>query len=299
MTERQQFTNTETGLLILAPAKLNLSLLIAGKRPDGFHNIETIMAKIDFFDEILIESTAKDGIELICTGPEWAPDGPDNLICKAARLLLDHTGIDANLRITLTKNIPAGSGLGSASSDAAATLLGLNRLLKLGLTADELLPLAEQLGSDVPFFLYGNCALCTGKGEKIKKINYPLDFRAILIATNVNVSTARVYANYKHDKALYERLKKQIKGLLQKNRIDLITNMCANMLLFSCFEVHEELAELKVDIEALGIRPLQLSGSGSAMFCVIEKQDEQAVLTHRHKLERLHCNSRVVCNISW
>ena len=156
---QEQFESVGSSLLVRAPAKINLSLLIAGKRPDGFHEIETIMAKVTWYDEILIEPGEKVGIELICKGPQWAPAGQENLVYKAAKMLLDNTSSSANVKITLTKNIPAGTGLGSASSDAAATLLGLNRYLKLNLNNKELSKFAAKLGSDAPFFLNGPLAL--------------------------------------------------------------------------------------------------------------------------------------------
>jgi 4-diphosphocytidyl-2-C-methyl-D-erythritol kinase len=265
MTDKKQITIVGDGLLVRAPAKINLSLLIAGHRPDGFHEIETVMAKIDFFDEILIQSGLRPGIQLTCEGPYWAPGGGDNLIYKACAMLLDNCRSEANIRITLTKNVPAGSGLGSASSNAAAALVGANRFLKLGLDRRRLTKLAGNLGSDTPFFLNGPLALCTGRGEKIRKFDEDFDFSALLILPDVTVSTKRVYANYTHDSSLYEELSGQINGYIRKNRIDLVSRMCANMLQISCFSLYEELAELKAEIESLGVGPLCLSGSGSAL----------------------------------
>src|SRR4030042_2426640 len=251
MDSREQITTVGNGLLVLAPAKINLSLLIAGKRPDGFHEIETIMAKINWYDEILIEPGIKAGIKLLCKGPCWAPPGKDNLVHKAAELLLDSCGLQADIKMTLKKNIPAGSGLGSGSSDAAATLMGLNKYLDLGLSRRELAKLAAQLGSDVAFFLNGPLALCKGKGEKIKKINKKFNFSAILVIPDVNVSTKKVYENYTHNPALYEKLSGEINNLLTKNRIDLVVKMCANMLEESCFSLVTELTTLKKKIESL------------------------------------------------
>ncbi len=131
MDSREQITTVSDGLLVLAPAKINLSLLIAGKRSDGFHEIETIMAKIDWYDEILIQPGRQTGIELTCRGLNWAPAGVDNLVYRTAKNLLESCGLKPDVRITLTKNIPAGTGLGSASSDAAATLIGINHYFKL------------------------------------------------------------------------------------------------------------------------------------------------------------------------
>lgn len=295
-----QFEVLGDSLLVRAPAKINLSLLVDGKRPDGFHEIQTIMAKVDFFDELLIQSCQKSGIELVCAGPSWAPEGKDNLVWQAAEMLLNACGQSAGIKITLTKNIPAGSGLGSASSDAAAALLGLNRFLKLKATKTNLHSIAAQLGSDVAFFLDKPLAFCAGKGEKIKKINKNFTFSAILILPNVSASTKKVYDNFRSNQPLYETLSAQIRGLLAKNRIDLIVKMCANMLETSCFQLYQELAELKAKIQSLDIGPLSLTGSGSAMFVLIDRTQEAQARDYKNKLDKMTgCRSIIVRNCRW
>lgn len=299
MTDKKQFETIGDGLLVRAPAKINLSLLVAGKRPDGFHEIETIMAKVNFYDEILIEKTNKAGIELVCKGPLQAPKGKDNLVYKAADMLLENRGQSSNIRITLTKNIPAGSGLGSASSDAAATLISLNKFLNLGLSMVQLADFAAKLGSDVAFFLDGPLAFCTSRGEKIKKLGQDFSFSALLILPDISVPTQKAYANYTHDLALYKRLSGQINGLIEKNRIDLVTKICANMLEKSCLSLYEQLAELKAKGEALGMEPLCLTGSGSAMFWIFQKKDEEKADEYRQKLEEISCKSIIVRSTRW
>jgi 4-diphosphocytidyl-2-C-methyl-D-erythritol kinase len=300
MTDKDQFETIGDGLLVRAPAKINLSLLIAGKRPDGFHELETIMAKVNFYDEILIQQGQKTGIELICDGPQWAPEGEENLIYKTAKLFMDTCGKWADIKITLTKNIPAGSGLGSASSDAAATLVGLNKYLDLQLPNSALAKLAAQLGSDVAFFLDGPLAFCTGKGEKIKKLDENFAFLALLFLPDVSASTKEVYANYKHSQVLYEKLHTQINDLLAKNRVDLVTTMCANMLQMSCFSLHKELADLKAKIESSVSRLLCLSGSGSAMFYIIDNGDIEKGRINIILLEKqTGCKSVIVSNSKW
>ncbi len=300
MVDKEQIETVGNGLLVRAPAKINLSLLIAGKRPDGFHELETIMAKINWYDEILIEPGQKAGIELICRGPQWAPAGEENLVYRAAGILLNNRGISDDIRITLTKNIPAGSGLGSASSDAAATLLGLNKYLDLQLPSNQLFELAATLGSDVAFFLGGPLAFCTGKGEKIKKFEKIFNFLAILILPDVSVSTKKVYANYKHNQSLYKKLSAQINTHIEKNRIDLVVKMCANMLWKSSLGLVEGLAELKARIESLGIGPCCLSGSGPAMFFIIESGDEEIARQYKHKLEEeIGCKSIIASSNRW
>jgi 4-diphosphocytidyl-2-C-methyl-D-erythritol kinase len=300
MLSKDQFEAIGNGLLVRAPAKINLSLLIAGKRPDGFHEIETIMAKVNFYDEILIEKGSKAGIDLLCKGPEWTPEGEKNLVHKAAKMLLESCGRRADIKITLTKNIPAGSGLGSASSDAAATLIGLNKYLNLQLPNAELAKLAVQLGSDVTFFLDGPLAFGTGKGEKIKKLNENFVFLALLVLPAVSASTKKVYANYEHNPALYNKLHTKINSPLEKNRIDLVLKMCANMLEMSCFGLYKELADLKAKIESLGIRPLCLSGSGSAMFYIIDNCDIEKGRANQNILDKqTGCKAVLVSNNKW
>ncbi len=300
MDSREQITTVGDRLSVLAPAKINLSLLIAGKRPDGFHEIETIMAKIDWYDEILIQPGRQAGIELICRGPNWAPAGEDNLVYRAAKNLLDSYGVTAGVRITLTKNIPAGTGLGSASSDAAATLIGINHYFKLDLDRRDLFESAAKLGSDVSFFLSGPLAFCKGKGEKVKKIDEIFNFMALLTLPGVSVSTKKVYANYRHNHQLYKKLNIRIKNHILKNRIDLAVKMCTNMLAESCFDLEESLAELKKNIESSGIGPCYLSGSGSAMFCIIESGNEdEARESMRELAGEIGCKSIIVRNNRW
>ena len=300
MDIREQITTVGDGLSVLAPAKINLSLLIAGKRPDGFHEIETIMAKIDWYDEILIQPGRQTGIELICRGPSWAPAGEDNLVYQAAKSLLESSGLTPDVRITLTKNIPAGTGLGSASSDAAATLIGLNHYFKLGLDQKYLFESASKLGSDVAFFLGGPLAFCTGKGEKVKNLDEIFNFTALLILPDVSVSTKKVYANYRHNRHLYKKLNIRIKNYILKNRIDLVVKMCTNMLAESCFDLEKSLANLKQTVESLGIGPYCLSGSGSAMFCIIKSGDEEEAREGMRELaDKIGCKSIIVRNNRW
>jgi len=300
MVHKEQLTLTDNGLLVRAPAKINLTLLIAGKRPDGFHNIETVMAKVNWYDQLLIARAGKPGIHLQCAGEYWAPEGENNIVYKACEMICERHGQKPRLKVTLTKNIPAGSGLGSASSDAAAALIGLNQLLELNLQPEELLQMAAQLGSDVAFFLDGPLALCTGKGEKINKLPQIFDFSALLILPDVSVSTKKVYSDYTHDSNLYEALSTQINARLAENRIDLAAKMCANMLERSCFHLHQQLAELKTDIESLGRRPVCLSGSGSTMFVIVSDPDSDDILKYQSILSReLGCKSVLVSNNRW
>ncbi len=300
MTNVPQSEKSDNGLLIRAPAKLNLSLLVAGKRPDGFHELETIMAKVDWYDEIRVQPAQKADIEFSCDGPCWAPDDETNLVYRAAEVFRRACGTVPKVRLTLTKNIPAGSGLGSGSSDAAATLLGLNRYLSSALPMSRLMEMAGRLGSDVPFFLNGPLALCTGRGEKVTELAAKFDFTALLILPNVNASTKDVYANYAHDPTLYRRFSTQIHAHLEKNRVDLAARMCVNMLESGCFHLYEELGKLKEAVESLGVRPVCLSGSGSAMFSILDSTHIVQLENVRDKIaDQTGCRSMIVRNNRW
>jgi 4-diphosphocytidyl-2-C-methyl-D-erythritol kinase len=297
---KEQIECSNRGLLIRAPAKINLTLMVAGQRPDGFHEIETIMAKLDWFDELLFERGTEKGIELVCTGPHWAPEGEANLVHTACRLLFEKFGRNADVKVTLTKNIPAGSGLGSASSDAAAAVIGLSRYLGLSIDTRDLAELAPQLGSDVAFFFGGPMAVCTGKGEKVEAIDTHFDFSALLVVPDISVSTKRIYENYHHDPDLYERLRTQINAHIDKNRIDLACQMCANMLEKDCFDLYGELVTLKHKVESITGRSWCLSGSGSAFFSVFKNDDTQQIKALIRELDEIPgCTGLMVRRNCW
>ncbi|MHC4265192.1 MAG: 4-(cytidine 5'-diphospho)-2-C-methyl-D-erythritol kinase [Planctomycetota bacterium] len=300
MIHREQIKVVDNGVLVLAPAKINLSLLVGPLREDGYHEIETLMAKVNWYDEVFIERGQKTGIELFCEGGYWAPEGKDNLVYKACELLFELSGKSADIKITLRKNIPAGSGLGSASSDAAATLIGINKYLDLKVELPNLIEAAVSLGSDVPFFLNGPLAFCEGRGEKIKKIKKKFDFLVLLVFPGVSVSTKRVYRNYEHNKTLFHSLSRQINAYIQKNKIDLVAKMCPNMLEESCFRLYSDLEKLKKKIESLSVRPLGLSGSGSSMFYLGESSNPEKLEQAKCMLEEnISCECKIVSNNRW
>jgi 4-diphosphocytidyl-2-C-methyl-D-erythritol kinase len=190
--------------------------------------------------------------------------------------------------------------LGSASSDAAATLIGLTRYLGLDPAQTELAEIAARLGSDVAFFLHGPLAYCTGKGEEVRELDVRYDFTALLAIPDITVSTKTVYANYRHDADEYDRLSGRLAGYLREDRIDLAARMRANMLEPACFHLFEELGELRDTIESIGVGPLCLSGSGSAMFCIADRRDAERLEAMRDQItEKTGCRCIVVRNNRW
>jgi 4-diphosphocytidyl-2-C-methyl-D-erythritol kinase len=177
---------------LVAPAKLNLYLRVLGCRPDGYHELETVFERIDLADELTLEP-ARAGLSLTCDDPSLTC-GPANLILKAARLLRDATGCRQGARIRLRKRIPIAAGLGGGSSDAAATLRGLNRLWGLGLSRAALTPLATELGADVPFFLAGSaCALGRGRGDVCRPLPLRRVLHHVLVVPDAQLSTREVF----------------------------------------------------------------------------------------------------------
>src|SRR5687767_3952653 len=166
---------------LFAPAKINLSFEIKGRRADGFHEIESLMTPISLADQLTIDATASDGvIDFSCDDPSL-PAGDDNLVVRAVKLFREATSISAGIKIVLEKKIPHGAGLGGGSSDAASTLLGLNEMFAAGLKDDELLKLAAQLGSDVPFFLVRSAAICRGRGEVVAATSVSIGLSLLLL----------------------------------------------------------------------------------------------------------------------
>src|SRR4051794_11870866 len=174
---------------LLAPAKINLSFLIKGRRADGFHEIETLMTPISLADRITIEKAGDDGKVHFSCNDVSLPAGDDNLVVRAAKLFLATTKITAGSTIALEKKIPHGAGLGGGSSDAATTLLGLNELFAAGLKQHALIELGAQLGSDVPFFVVRSAAFCRGRGEIVTPTSMETKFRLLLLKPDFSVPT--------------------------------------------------------------------------------------------------------------
>jgi 4-diphosphocytidyl-2-C-methyl-D-erythritol kinase len=182
-------------ITLAAHAKINISLRILGKRPDGFHALETLMVPIALADEIELSHGSGKAITLTCNDPELSA-GPENLCMKAAEAFRAETGLDHGIAITLLKKIPHGAGLGGGSSDAAFVLNGLNQLFDHPLVAEELAQIAATLGSDVPFFLENRPAWCRGRGEIIEPPPTLPARTLLLIKPAFPVPTAWAYKKY-------------------------------------------------------------------------------------------------------
>lgn len=182
-------------ITLSAHAKINLSLRILGRRADGFHELETLMAPLLLADSLEVAHAKGTSVSLTCNDPE-IPDGPENLCVRAASLFFAETGISHGVSISLLKRIPHGAGLGGGSSDAATVLAALNELFGSPLVREELLLLGARLGSDVPFFFHGKAALCRGRGEILEEAPSPPERSLLLVKPPFPVPTAWAYGEY-------------------------------------------------------------------------------------------------------
>lgn len=253
-------------ITIKAPAKINLCLHIIGRRPDGYHELETIMQAVDIYDEISIQPAA--GFSFSCSDNNLQND---NLVEKAAQAFYRLLGKEPTIHIHLHKRIPHGAGLGGGSSDAAATLLGLNRLHDNLFNYNELWEIARTLGADVPFFLSKGTALCSGIGEQVKSLpGFPLaDY--LLVKPPLSISTAAVYEKLHTNGLQFQKPVSKISSLCFREYN--ISSILYNDLEQPALAFYPELLTIKDDISALGADGVLMSGSGSAVFGLFADQD--------------------------
>jgi len=264
-------------LAVRAPAKINLSLHVLGLRPDGYHGIRTVMQAVSLCDDLVFRPLPDGRIELTCSGAD-VPEGEGNLVVRAARLLQERAGVEAGARIALEKRIPVGAGLGGGSSDGAVTLLALSELWGLGLGVPELSRLAAELGSDVPFFLRGGTALCTGRGERVSPAECPSRMHYVLVTPALSVSTASVYGAQSGLTSAGDA--SNVLMALRSSDAELLGHCLANDLQDAALRLHGELDELWTKLkeagEFCGVEGILLSGSGSSFFAVARGAQEAA-----------------------
>jgi 4-diphosphocytidyl-2-C-methyl-D-erythritol kinase len=257
----------------LAHAKVNLFLRVLRRRDDGFHEIETLMAPITLCDSLEIQPSQQ--FEFHCDEPSLA--GDENLVVRAARLFFSETKRDPNVSLTLHKNIPHGAGLGGGSSDAAATLRGLNRFFDPGISSDKLSALAAQLGSDVAFFLSETAATCRGRGEVVTPAALPAPLPLLLLKPEFGVQSSWAYSRWQ---ATHE-----VAGAIyQPQKFGEISFV--NDLERPVFEKFVFLAQLKSWLlKQPEVGAALMSGSGSTMFAVLRDSGSAGALIMRARAE--------------
>lgn len=280
------------GVVVQAPAKLNLFLEILGKRPDGYHEIETLMVPISWYDTVLFHPEPSGQIRFRCkllvpSQPPvsaqipWVPEGRDNLVVQAVELLRQAAGVRQGAQIELVKRIPPGAGLGGGSSDAAAALVGANLGWKLYWPPAALLPLASRLGSDVPFFLAGGPAICRGRGEIVQPLWPVGSWHFVVVHPPAGLSTAEVYRHCEVPNR--PRSIEAIQGAWQQGDKAALGNLLWNRLEPIAEKLCPWIARLRAQLAHQEVLGHQLTGSGTGYFALC-RHARQA----RRVAQRLH-----------
>ena len=273
-------------LIVRAPAKLNLFLEVLGKRPDGFHELQTLMVSINLYDTLTFTEEESDSIELRVSGPtagieltadndkrrpSAVPSDQTNLVVKAARLLRERAASNrakqTGVRIHLTKRIPVAAGLAGGSSDAAATLLALNHFWKTGLSEAELMELAAELGSDISFFIPScKAAVCRGRGEIIEPVSVRMPLHFVVVRPQTGLSTAAVFSQLKLGEPTRDIT--NIKNAIKHGGVNDVVQHLYNRLQPIARQLNSDIAELQQEITKLPIAGHLMSGSGTSCFAV-------------------------------
>lgn len=255
-----------------APAKINLYLHILGRRPDGFHELETLMAPISLGDTLQIDLIPS-GIEFTCSDPTLS-DAQDNLATRAAKIFLEEFKLGTGVRIHLEKAVPVGAGLGGGSSDAAAVLLALRELTKTDAPDAKLSELAARLGSDIPFFIYRQPAVCKGRGEIIEPVRLQEKYQGLLVHPGFGVSTPWAYKTYAQNPQ---------KGVAGRTFADVTLR---NDLEPPAFSKYPWLPTAKNWFRAQPeVLDSLMSGSGSSVFALTRSEDDANALKKRFLAE--------------
>lgn len=253
-------------------AKINLGLQVIGKRPDGYHEVRTVLQTIDLHDQLVLERTRMPGIHFGSNALEIDP--VDNLVTRAIRIFLRRAKVSGGVRARLEKVIPIAAGLGGGSSNAAATLLGLARLFRLDLGPSDLLPWAVKLGSDVPFFLLGGTALGVGRGSEVYPLPEPPERHVLLAIPSRGTSTEKAYSSLSlqltkaHPESMIPRFCSGFWTGLEHQRSQ------DNDFETIFFESFPRLRRVKAEFLAAGALAAGLTGSGSALFGLFGRSGE-------------------------
>lgn len=275
-------------ITVSARAKINLTLDVLGKRPDGYHEVAMIMQTLALAD--LVHLREADSI-LLETNDLRLPADESNLAYRAAALLRRECGIDRGVHIRLEKRIPMAAGLAGGSSDAAAVLKGLTQLWKLSLTADDLSRLGATLGSDVPFCLFGGTALATGRGEVITQLRDLPSRPVVLAKLPVDVATASVYKGYRPEAVAVHPDTQSVLLAISQANWHTIEHSLVNVLESVTVKQYPQIAEIKTLMLNAGATNSLMSGSGPTVFCLAEDDTAARQIAQRLTQE---CTAEVI-----
>lgn len=255
-----------------AYAKINLGLDVLGRRADGYHEVKMVMQTIAVCDDLTFEKSTSPGVHLVIEGADLPTDG-ENLICRAAALLMEEAKITEGVHITLQKRIPIAAGMAGGSADAAAALRGLNRLFSQGYSTRELQAFGVRLGADIPYCIVGGTMLSEGIGEILTPLASPPHCHLVVAKPDFDVSTAFVYGNLKADDLPFHP---DIDGMVQAlAREDLlgITDRMGNVLETVTEKAYPVIAKIKGQMRSLGAENALMSGSGPTVFGICRTKE--------------------------
>ena len=261
-------------ITVFAPAKINVILRILGRRPDGFHNLWSIMQTVALEDEVQIRLRAdRQDIQLRCDATQLAAD-QSNLVYRAASEVLARAQQSIGLDIELRKRIPMGAGLGGGSSDAAATIIGLNHLLRLEWSPTQMADVGQSLGSDVPFFLFAPSAFVAGRGETVRPVVVEGVRWVVLVNPGFGVNTKWAYQELAATRTAVPPLSLIQRELDQQSQVSWaqLIAVAENDFEAPVFAVHGKLREIKRSLQAHGAEIALLSGSGATVFGVFAEE---------------------------
>lgn len=250
-----------------AYAKINIGLDVINRRDDGYHNVSMIMQSVNLYDNITISKNSSNKI-IVRTNLPYLPTDKKNLVYSAAQLFQEVTGINSGLLITLKKRIPVAAGLAGGSADAAATLMGLNKLFNTGLTKDELCKLGVKLGADVPYCIMMGTALSEGIGEKLTPLPPMPKCHILLVKPNINVSTKFVYENLKLDDTTIHPNIPLMQKAIENQDLGELTKHMGNLLETVTINHYPIINNIKDKMVELGAMTSLMSGSGPTVFGV-------------------------------
>jgi len=268
-----------SSITVRAYAKINLVLDVLAKRPDGYHEISSIMQSVSLADRVTI-SHSPEGITVYCDNPE-VPGGSGNLAYRAARLLLEEAGTVRGVHISLEKSIPIAAGLAGGSSDAAAVLLGINYLFGLGYTPAQLMAFGARLGADVPFCLLGGTAWARGIGEQLTLLKSPPLLWLVLVKPPFGVATAQAYQWYDEARHLkHPDVQKALTSLANGDGAGLIDSL-GNVLEGGTSFKYPEVSQIKEEMHGLGALRAVMCGSGPTVFGVARDEHHAWSMANR------------------
>ncbi len=249
-------------------AKINLSLDVLEKLPNGYHSVKMVMQTLSLFDLVIVDKTAR-GIHL-STNCKFIPKNDKNIAFKAARLFFEKTGIKGGAKILIHKNIPVSAGLAGGSGNAAAVLCALNMLFNMPLSENELFGAALELGADVPYCINGGTCLAEGIGEKLTPI-FPLPaFPVILVKPEISISTAEIYKRIDLEKDLMHPDTDAVLNAIKNGDFDLLFNNMKNVMQGVTEKICPEISFICKNMEDLGARVALMSGSGPTVYGIFE-----------------------------